>query len=247
VVYGCNDLARAAADGRWRAEVRVGPRAAAIEAANSADPGDADRVRVRVRRPRHRPPPAASPAPTAAPPPVAQAPVPAARRPRRLVMIGDSLAVGTEAILPGLLPGWRVVTHGLTSRPLSAGMQLLSTLALGNAPVVLAFSLFTNDDPRNVGALDAAVRTSVARAGPSGCAVWATIVRPPVNGVGYGAANGRLRRLARDPALGRNLRIVPWAAEVARHPDWLAPDGVHGTATGYAGRAQLYARAARSC
>ena len=39
---------------------------------------------------------------------------------------------------------------------------------------VLAFSLFTKDAPTAVAALDGAVRRSVARAGASGCAVWAS-------------------------------------------------------------------------
>jgi lysophospholipase L1-like esterase len=125
-------------------------------------------------------------------------------------------------------------------------MRLLAATGLGSAPVVLAMSLFTNDDPRNTGALESAVRTSVSRAG-GGCAVWATIVRPPLGGVGYQAANDLLERLAADPALAGRLLIVPWARQVAAHPGWLAGDGVHATPEGYRARAQMYADAARAC
>jgi hypothetical protein len=61
-------------------------------------------------------------------------------------------------------------------------MQILAATDVPT-PAVLAFSLFTNDDPRNVSALDAGVRASVDRAGRGGCAVWATIVRPPLDAV----------------------------------------------------------------
>jgi hypothetical protein len=158
-------------------------------------------------------------------------------------MIGDSLAVGTEPFLPGLLGGWSVTTDALKSRPLNAGMARLA--AVQGSVTVLAFSLFTNDGPGNLAALEVAVRRSLARQGGDGCVVWATIVRPPYNGVSYAAANRLLAALAREHP-GR-LMLADWAAAVEAHPEWLAGDGVHATPAGYAGRARLYARAARSC
>jgi lysophospholipase L1-like esterase len=254
-VHGCADLARAKIDGRWEVRVLVAakrsrPRAT-VEAVNSADSEDAARVAVRLRGkplPPARKPHAVTPQP-AAPTPLAPTPAapPTASAARTLVMIGDSLAEGTEPILPDLLPGWQVHIDALESRPLATGMAILARTSLGDTPTVLAFSLFTNDDPHNVGALESAVRKSVARAGPRGCAVWATIVRPPLNGVSYAAANRRLEKLGADPALARHLRIVPWASAVASNPGWLAPDGVHGTSSGYRARAQLYAGAIRAC
>ena len=110
-------------------------------------------------------------------------------------------------------------------------------------PAILAFSLFTNDDPSATAALERAVRATASR--PGGCAVWATIVRPPYNGVSYDAANRVLERLASDPQL--RLRLVPWAEAVARSPSFVAGDGVHATPEGYRARAELYAQAIRSC
>jgi hypothetical protein len=159
-------------------------------------------------------------------------------------MIGDSLAQGTEPFLPGQLGGWTVRQDAARGRTLGQGMAILGSTDTGGRPVALAFSLFTNDDPRNVGALESAVRRSVARAGANGCAIWATIARPAVGGVSYGAANARLRRL--DAQLGRRLAVVPWA-ERARGSGWLVRDGVHATPAGYRARAALYAQAARSC
>jgi lysophospholipase L1-like esterase len=161
------------------------------------------------------------------------------------VLIGDSLAVGIQGLLPSLLPGWSVTSDALTSRPLAAGMQLAERADLTSRPTVLALSLFTNDDPRATAALAAAVQRSVALVGRHGCAVWATIVRPPYQGVSYAAANATLRRLAAQ--YGGAVLLVPWAEEVARHPGWVAPDGVHGTPAGYQARAQMYAQAALAC
>ena len=163
-----------------------------------------------------------------------------------LVMIGDSLAEGTEPYLGGLLNGWDVTTDARVGRPLAEGMSILGRTKLPGGPVVLAFSLFTNDSPRNVPALDAAVRASVKRAG-SGCAIWATIVRPPQGGVSYKAANQDLRRLERDPSIGGRLLVVPWAETVAANPRLVGSDGVHATQVGYQTRASLYAQAVSAC
>jgi lysophospholipase L1-like esterase len=163
--------------------------------------------------------------------------------PRDVLVIGDSLAVGTAEALPAALPGWRVRTDAKIGRPLAEGMRILG--AEGDAPAVLAFSLFTNDDPRNTAALEAAVRSTATRQG--GCAVWSTVVRPPLNGVSYEAANSLLRRLANDPELALGLRLVDWSAEVAQSPSLIAGDGVHATPEGYRLRAQMFAQAILAC
>jgi hypothetical protein len=171
-------------------------------------------------------------------------PVGGARAPTRLTMIGDSLAEGTQPYLEGFLPGWTVTTDARRGRTLGQGMALLRDAPLGAGPHVLAFSLFTNDGPGSVATLDAAVRESARRAGSGGCAIWATIVRPPVGGVSYDAANARLRQLG---ATLEAVRIVDWASWVRRNPDWMAGDGVHATPEGYRSRARLYAELARTC
>jgi cell division septation protein DedD len=162
-----------------------------------------------------------------------------------LVMIGDSLAVGVRPLLPGLLPGWQVSVNGRVSRPLAEGMTILSGTSIpSDGSTVLAVSLFTNDDPTHTSQLQSAVRQALARVGPNGCVVWATIARPPVNGVSYDAANSLLARLARSDS---RLQIVPWAEQTAARPSLLGPDGVHPTPAGYQLRARLYAEAAQSC
>ncbi len=159
-----------------------------------------------------------------------------------VVVIGDSLAQGMQPYLPAALPGWRVSVDARIGRPLAEGMRIFAGTPIRSG-TVYAFSLFTNDDPRSVAALDAAVRQSVQR---GGCAVWATIVRPAVGGVSYDAANRDLRRLA--ASLGGRLQLVDWAAAVAAHPQWVpGSDGVHSNAEGYRNRAALYAQAIQGC
>lgn len=163
--------------------------------------------------------------------------------PRDVLVIGDSLAVGFEQSLKAALPGWRVRLDGRIGRPLAEGMGILARDS--SPPAILALSLFTNDGPRNTAALEAAVRSTATRQG--GCAVWATVVRPPLGGVPYDAANALLRGLATDPDLAPGLQLVDWAAEVAQSPSLLAGDGVHATPAGYRVLGRLYAQAIAAC
>jgi hypothetical protein len=178
--------------------------------------------------------------PPASPPPPPPAPR-AQALPHDVLVIGDSLAIGMDDAMRAALPGWRVRTEAKISRPLATGMSILA--AEPDVPAIVAFSLFTNDDPSATAALERAVRATASRQG--GCAVWATIVRPPYNGVSYDAANRVLAGLASDPQL--RLRLVDWAGLVAESPSFVAGDGVHGTPDGYRARGELYAQAIREC
>lgn len=88
------------------------------------------------------------------------------------------------------------------------------------------------------------MRRTLQAVGPKGCVIWATIARPPVNGVSYQSANALLTQLAADDP---RLIVVPWAERVAATRSLLGPDGVHPTPAGYQLRAQLYAQAAQAC
>ena len=255
---GCFGLARADETGVWRADIRVVARAsrpsATIRAATSDAPDAGASVRVRLRAsgkpPRRDRPGASSPSgphsesESEIDPVTPPASTPSGAGPGTLLVVGDSLAEGTEDLLPQLLPGWEVRTDARRGRPLAEGRRIFDSLTLPPGRVVLALSLFTNDGPDEVAALEAAVRASAAKVGARGCAVWATIVRPPQGGVSYAAANRRLRDLA---AATGTIVVVPWAESVARNSGWLAPDGVHATPEGYRARARLYAEAVRSC
>lgn len=249
----CAARARAGADGRWaatlaltvsraggfvtidasaqRGVVATGSAVATVELAGPARP--------RARRPAAR---GGSSTESEGGGGTTQAP---ARRilPRDVLVIGDSLAVGFEQPLKAALPGWRVRLDGRIGRPLAEGMGILAREP--SPPAILALSLFTNDGPRNTAALEAAVRSTATR--PGGCAVWATVVRPPLGGVSYDAANALLRGLASDPELALGLQLVDWAAEVGQAPSLLAGDGVHPTPAGHRVLGRLYAEAIAAC
>lgn len=176
-------------------------------------------------------------------PPPPPAPLPGRRW---LVMTGDSLAVGAAAALPGQLPDLNVTTNAVSGRFLAQGMAVLRDTPLPRRPI-LAFSLFTNDDARDLVALETAVRLSASRAGPRGCVVWATVRRPARGRASYARANGLLQRLAAEPGLAGRLQLVPWAAYTRHHRGLVGRDGVHATPAGYLARAQLFAQAARRC
>ncbi len=244
----CTARTRAGAGGRWRVALSLtvgrAARFVTIDAGLGA-PGAAGGVAVVTvevgggRRGSDPRSPAGSRRPSAA----RRIPPAAPTLPHEVALIGDSLAVGMEEALRAALPGWRVRVDARTGRALPEGMRILGELS--DAPAILAFSLFTNDDPRATEALEEAVRATASR--PGGCAVWATIQAPPVRGADYAAANRLLARLAGDQELAGGLRIVDWRAAVDADPPLLAGDGVHGTPAGYRARAELYARAIRAC
>lgn len=170
---------------------------------------------------------------------------PAAREPGRVTVIGDSLAVGTQALLPAALPGWSVSTDARKGRPLAEGMQVLSGADVPQGSV-LVFSLFTNDTPSATGALESALRAAAVKVGPQGCQVWATIARPVPSGGGE-PANQILRDLDGGQVSGTRVVVADWAELIAQQRALLAPDKVHGTPAGYQARARLYADAVRRC
>lgn len=162
---------------------------------------------------------------------------------RRLLVNGDSLAVGTQPYLPRELGRWKVTQSTAVSRHAFEGASVLR--AYGRAlPRVIHVSLGTNDDPRSVSTFRSAIRSVMAVAGPRRCVVWANIVRPPVAGSSYAAYN---RALAQESRPRKQLRVVNWARMVRENSYWLAGDGVHVSAEGYQVRARAVARSVRRC
>jgi hypothetical protein len=171
---------------------------------------------------------------------------PPAEAPRReLALIGDSLAQGIAPLLPGLLPEWRVTVDAARSRFLLEGIAIRETMRKpARRPVVLAFSLFTNDHPSRAPELAYWARQSLAGLPDGSCVIWSTIVRPRVGGVSYAQANRLLEQAAVEE---RRLLVVPWARAVRDHPRWLRQDRVHATEEGYRARAEMYAALAETC
>jgi len=162
---------------------------------------------------------------------------------KRVFVIGDSLAVGTEPYLGRDLGGWRVRTSASISKNAVDGADELTHRGRHLPPVVVA-SLGTNDDPHALSSFEHAVGTALNVVGKHGCLVWPNIVRPAVGGAGYAGFN---RVLALTAAKHGNFRVVDWAAMVAHNRGWLGDDGVHPDTTGYVARARAIARQVRSC
>jgi hypothetical protein len=161
----------------------------------------------------------------------------------RLLVNGDSLAVGTRPYLPHELRGWRVVQSVAVSRHAPQGAAVMRAYGRSLARVIHV-SLGTNDDPRAVSSFRASIRAVMEVAGPGRCVVWTNIVRPAVAGASYTGYN---RALARESRARANLIMVNWARMVRRNPQWVGEDGVHVSAVGYQARAHAVARSVRRC
>ena len=171
------------------------------------------------------------------------APAAADAKSRRLLVNGDSLAVGTKPYIPRELDGWKVTQSTAISRHAHQGAAVMRRYGR-RLPRVIHVSLGTNDDPGQVVGFSAAIEDVMEVAGERRCVVWANIVRPPVGGTSYAAYN---RALAREDRERDNLRVVNWARMTKRHPEWLAADGVHVSAAGYRARAKAVARQVERC
>jgi hypothetical protein len=194
-------------------------------------------------------PAAAQAAAPLAPPPIYRQPGVARSTPggqQQIYAIGDSLIHAIQYILPRYFPGWGVGTWGANGRSLAEGMDILARTDIpDDGSIILAMGLGTNDPPTHTAQLIAAVRESLRRVGPDGCVVWATIYRPPQDGIGYASENGALRALARDDP---RIRVVDWSRSLHRHPLPMDHSGVHPvTLEGWQRRAQMFSDAARSC
>jgi len=163
-------------------------------------------------------------------------------RERAVFSVGDSLGEGTKPYLPRALPGWRVSQSVSISRFLPQGVSIVRSR--GGLPGAIVFALGTNDDPHNVSGFRDAVSSVLGIAGKTRCVVVPNIVRPPVGGTSYAGFNSALKDLAGHHD---NLRMVDWAGLVSANRGWLAGDGVHVNATGYAARARAIAKQVERC
>jgi lysophospholipase L1-like esterase len=158
-----------------------------------------------------------------------------------VLVVGDSLAVGTAPYLKRELRGTPLTVDAVVGRPSPSGVPVLAERLRPEHDVVV-FDLGTNDGPSQPGAL----ATSLARARQlvgDRCLVIATISRPPVHGVTVAAQNDVVESFA---ATG-GAQVVDWRAAAGSEPGLIQRDGVHGTATGYALRGALFAQAVGAC
>jgi len=158
-----------------------------------------------------------------------------------VLVVGDSLAVGTESALRAALPSEAIDTDARNGRFSSEAARIVAErLRPDHATVV--FDLGTNDGPRGVAGTArslAAVRDLVG----GSCLVVATLNHPNVGGTSIDGQNEMIERFV---ATTPNTTLVDWHA-AASAPGALRSDGVHATTAGYAWRGALFADAIEGC
>jgi lysophospholipase L1-like esterase len=162
---------------------------------------------------------------------------------RTLLVVGDSLTVGTRPYLHHWLGRWHIHTVASISKQVTEGPGTLRAFGR-RLPRVIFVNLGTNGDPRSVSLFRHEIVRTMRIAGPRRCVVWSSIVRPPVAGRSYHDLN---RTLADEARKRPNLMLFRWVKLAHRHPSWFGPDHVHVTASAYNIRARAMARTIRSC
>jgi hypothetical protein len=168
-----------------------------------------------------------------APPAVAAGPV---------LVVGDSLEVGTGPHLRKELAGRSVEVDARIGRPSGEGVGVLRR-RLAPSHQVVVFDLGVNDDPSQPGRLAGDLRAARSLAGDR-CLVVATVSGPPVNGVPVSGLNRAIRAFAADTP---TVQLVDWQAAVARTPGIVGRDRLHPGPDGYAARARLVAEGIEGC
>ena len=165
-----------------------------------------------------------------------------AQAPGPVLVVGDSLEVGTGPHLKRALRGRQVTVDAQSGRPSSEGVRVLRDL-LRPAHRVVVFDLGTNDDP----SLPRRLRSSLSAAQElvgKRCLVVSTLVRPAADGVSIEAMNRVIEEFA---SATPTVKVADWRAAAKRSPGLIGRDGVHATRSGYAARARVVADAVRSC
>jgi len=156
-----------------------------------------------------------------------------------VLVVGDSLEVGSGPYLKRALPGVRI--DAVKGRPSSQGVEVLAA-RLDPSVSVVVFPLGTNDSPANPAGLAASL-SAVRQLAGDRCIVVATLARPPVGGVSVAGLN----RVVEQFASRTGAQVADWQTVVRSLPGLLGPDGVHATGDGYALRAALLAEAIGAC
>ena len=167
---------------------------------------------------------------------------PSAQTPANILVVGDSLEVGTSPHLGANLPGASITVDAAESRSSSDVLAALSE-NFDDSLRRVVFDAGTNDDPANPGLLAGNLEQAASIIGDR-CMVIATVNRPPYNGVSVDGINDVVMSFA---ASRPNTQVADWRSAALANPGLLYSDGVHPTPDGYALRAQVIAGAISSC
>jgi lysophospholipase L1-like esterase len=154
-----------------------------------------------------------------------------------VLVVGDSLAVGTQPFLGPLLGDVNLVTDVRNGITTPQGMRLLRMSLRSLTPRTVVVSLGTNDggDP---GRFRDRLRRTMALLPLDTCVVWATIIRPRRKGP-YRPLNRVLHAFKKEEP---RLVIVDWEHAVTGGAVFL-PDGLHADSEGYRYRSTMIADA----
>jgi hypothetical protein len=159
-----------------------------------------------------------------------------------VLVVGDSLGLGTDGSLRSALPGTTITADDRNGRPSPEGVSVLRDRLRPDHDTVV-FDLGTNDGP---GGVDVTARSLAAARDLAGgrCLVVATLNHPPVGGTSIDGQNTMIRRFVLDTP---NAVLVDWHDAASSTPGALGSDGVHATSAGYALRGLLFADAITGC
>jgi lysophospholipase L1-like esterase len=154
-----------------------------------------------------------------------------------VLVVGDSLAVGTMPYLGAMLEGRNIVTatkNGLTT---PQGMKLVRRELRVVTPKTVVISLGTNDgsDPKRFADR---LRRTMSLLPENACVVWSTIIRPKRKGDYRGLNRVLHQAKRRDP----RIVVIDWEHAVTGGAVFL-PDGLHADEAGYRYRSAMIADA----
>jgi lysophospholipase L1-like esterase len=158
-----------------------------------------------------------------------------------VLVVGDSLEVGSGSYLKEALPGSSVEVDAVKGRSSATGLEVLAG-RLRPEHTVVVFPMGTNDSPADTAGFAARLSSAAQLAGDR-CLVVATLVRPPLGGVPVAGMNQVVQRFAAQSG----AEVMDWAAVVDAFPDLLVGDGVHATTDGYSLRGSLLAESVHAC
>jgi lysophospholipase L1-like esterase len=154
-----------------------------------------------------------------------------------VLIVGDSLAVGTMPYLDTMLTDRDLTWDAVNGRTTPQGIHALRMDLQAVQPQAVVVSLGTNDgpDPRR---FTHRLRVMLKDLSPNTCVIWTAIVRPRRKGP-YRALNRALRA---EAARDRRLVVINWDRAVRRGTVNLH-DGLHADAAGYRYRSLKIAEA----
>jgi lysophospholipase L1-like esterase len=154
-----------------------------------------------------------------------------------VLVVGDSLAVGTLPYLGPMLGGRNIVAAARNGITTPQGMKLVRRELRIVTPATVVISLGTNDGSDAKKFADR-LRRTMALLPEDACVIWATIIRPARKGDYKGLNRVLHAAKRRDP----RIVVVDWEHAVTGGAVYL-PDGLHADAAGYRYRSAMIADA----